>query len=73
MNNFWSLTILSFNKLMYYNYNRYEMDTLKLYCEQELAIRHLDENSVIFLLSMADRFNARSLRVIFKKFCLCYK
>lgn len=73
MNNYWSLTILSFNKLMYYNYNRYEMDTLKLYCEQELAIRHLDENSVIFLLSMADRFNARSLRVIFKKFCLCYK
>lgn len=40
------------------------MDSLKLYCEQELAIRHLDENSVIFLLSMADQFNARSLRVI---------
>jgi hypothetical protein len=36
---------------------------LKLYCEQELAVRHLDEASAIFLLSMADQYNARTLRV----------
>lgn len=39
------------------------MDILKLYCEQELTVRHLDEASVIFLLSMADQYNARTLRV----------
>jgi len=42
--------------------DRYEMDTLKLYSEQELASRHLDESSVIYLLSMADQYNARTLR-----------
>ncbi|CAG7666507.1 unnamed protein product [Allacma fusca] len=42
--------------------DRYEIDGLKSSCEQELALRHLDENSVIYLLSMADQFNARSLR-----------
>ena len=42
------------------------MDSLKLTCEQELVIKHLDENSVIFLLSMADQYNARTLRVSLK-------
>lgn len=42
--------------------DRYEVDSLKQACEQGLK-RHIDEDSVLYFLSMGDQFNAKLLRV----------
>lgn len=42
--------------------DRYEVDTLKQVCEQVLK-RHIDGDSVLYFLSLADQFNARVLKV----------
>ncbi|XP_067013462.1 uncharacterized protein [Anabrus simplex] len=41
--------------------DRYEVDSLKQACEQGLK-RHIDEDSVLYFLSMGDQFNAKVLR-----------
>ncbi|GFG38681.1 hypothetical protein Cfor_08266 [Coptotermes formosanus] len=41
--------------------DRYEVDSLKQACEQGLK-RHIDEDSVLYFLSMGDQFNAKLLR-----------
>ncbi|XP_064635771.1 uncharacterized protein LOC135492948 isoform X2 [Lineus longissimus] len=41
--------------------DRYEMDSLKLLCEHSLR-HHLDEDTALFLLSLADQFHAKILR-----------
>ncbi|XP_074647658.1 uncharacterized protein LOC141903440 isoform X2 [Tubulanus polymorphus] len=41
--------------------DRYEVDSLKFICEQSLKHR-LDEENVLFLLSLADQYNAKTLR-----------
>ncbi|XP_034251805.1 uncharacterized protein LOC117651669 isoform X2 [Thrips palmi] len=41
--------------------DRYEVDTLKQVCEQLLK-RHIDGDSVLYFLSLADQFNARALK-----------
>jgi hypothetical protein len=43
--------------------DRYELDNLKQACEHALRT-HIDDESALYLLSMADQFNARL--VIFK-------
>ncbi|KAJ1530441.1 hypothetical protein ONE63_005346 [Megalurothrips usitatus] len=47
--------------------DRYEVDTLKQICEQALK-GHLDNDSVLYFLSLADQFNAKAL----KETCLTY-
>lgn len=42
--------------------DRYELDCLKQACELALKT-HIDDDSALYLLSMADQFNARLLRV----------
>jgi len=42
--------------------DRYEVDSLKQACEQGLK-RHIDEDSVLYFLSLGDQFNAKLLRV----------
>ncbi|XP_047118625.1 uncharacterized protein LOC124799129 [Schistocerca piceifrons] len=41
--------------------DRYEVDSLKQACEQGLR-RHIDEDSVLYFLSMSDQINAKTLR-----------
>ncbi|KAK7869304.1 hypothetical protein R5R35_012870 [Gryllus longicercus] len=41
--------------------DRYEVDSLKQACEHGLK-RHIDEDSVLYFLSMGDQFNAKLLR-----------
>lgn len=47
--------------------DRYEVDSLKQACEYGLH-SSIDEDSVLYFLSMADQYNAQILRVIL--FCL---
>lgn len=47
--------------------DRYEVDVLKQVCEQVLK-RHIDGDSMLYFLSLADQFNARAL----KDACLTY-
>jgi hypothetical protein len=47
--------------------DRYEVDSLKQACEQGLK-RHIDEDSVLYFLSMGDQFNAKLLRVSIRRF-----
>lgn len=42
--------------------DRYEVDTLKQICEHVLK-GHIDIDSVLYFLSLADQFNAKSLKV----------
>lgn len=47
--------------------DRYEVDSLKQACEQGLK-RHIDEDSVLYFLSMGDQFNAKLLRVSIRRY-----
>lgn len=44
--------------------SRYEVDTLKQACEHAL-LPHIDDESVLYFLSMADQVHAKTLRVSF--------
>lgn len=50
--------------------DRYELDCLKQACEHALK-SHIDDESALYLLSMADQFNARVLRVSKKVYLFC--
>lgn len=57
-----SLTTDQFTELLLLS-DRYEVDSLKQACEYGLH-SSIDEDSVLYFLSMADQYNAKTLRVI---------